>query len=187
MKPFTFTHQLLRFPARRVAEISGLSIPTQRSWRRRGFLPPLEDSRHFRADVFDLAMLMVAEAIADKLPVREAVDIAGFCAQRVAVRALMHPRCWEGGTDAAFLETLQSQAMRASAARYGKQGRVLPAQHFILWADGSEVWHHSVSRAVASAKPEQLAGPTLWLDLDRMGDALAERGAPFVVVEREAA
>lgn len=65
------------------------------------------------------------------------------------------------------------------------RGRMVPAPYFILWADGSEVWHDNVQAAlddVPDLDPRR-TGPIIVLPLESLGRDLLQRGGrPFYAV-----
>ena len=176
----------IRYAAREVAAITGVSEQSQRNWRARGFLPPNETGKHFRADVFDLAVLNVANLIADRLPVERAVSLATICGRGVARFALVGIEAWVGDIGDPFPLGLEHHGTKAAFDRYGNAARVLTPQYFFLWADGSELWDMFPNRAFDAASADQLAGPVLVLDLAALGKNLIARKSPLVMVKRVA-
>lgn len=183
----TFDHIPLLFTPSEVYKRTGVSERSQRNWRARGFLKPLEDGKHFRADVFDLAVITVAQLISDKLPIEKAVSFAEHNAKAVAFHALSHPEAWESGKDAAtHPQFFANQAARAVSDRFREFGRVIPARFFILWSDGTEFWDHDLNSAFSQASANQRLGTVLVLDLLELGQELLRRQKPLMrLVRRE--
>lgn len=63
--------------------------------------------------------------------------------------------------------------------------RVIPANYFIWWADGSHVWHGSLDEAFSSTSDElKYGGPVIVLDLNALATQLSARaGRTLVHVE----
>lgn len=183
--PVKFDHVPLLFAPAEVFQRTGVSERSQRNWRARGFLEPLDEGKHFRADVFDLAVLVVAQLISDKLPVEKAVSWAKHCAKAVAFYALERPEAWDGrefapGPDSFF----SHEAARAVSDRFPKFGRVIPARFFILWSDGTEYWDYDLTHAFATAAPEKRLGAIVVLDLEELGAELLRRQQPLMRLVR---
>ena len=66
-------------------------------------------------------------------------------------------------------------------------GGVVPARHFIWWADGSHVWHVDLNKAFDGFSWDpRLSGPVIVLDLGALASLMMERaGRAFVHVEFE--
>ncbi|WP_102110276.1 helix-turn-helix domain-containing protein [Oceaniglobus roseus] len=183
--PTTFQHIPLLFTPAETAKITGVSERSQRNWRARGFLKPLPPGKHFRADVFDLSVLVVANLISDRLPVEKSVAWAHLCAKRVAYHALCQTSAWTDlhvGFD--FPHFLRHQAGRAVADHFEETIRVIPAQYFFLWADGTELWDVDLNSAFENATPSQLRGAVLVLDLNHLGQELLDRQKPLMRLAR---
>lgn len=115
--------------------------------------------KHFRADVFDLALLVVANLISDKLPVERAISLAEGCAKRVACHALCQKEAWTGSEQAVqYPQFFEHQAARAVSERFTRYGPVIPARYFVLWAEGSEYWDYETNHAFEIAAADQLRG-----------------------------
>lgn len=177
------TLEPITYSAGDVQELTGVSAVSQRNWRTRGFLPPLPEGKHYRADVFDMAMLKITAHLAERLPVADAVEIAETSARAVASHALAVHTAWQG-LPKTLPETLSAQSLVQSALRrrYGDAARVIPADYLIIWADGSEVWAGNVNAALEAATFAQTGGAILLLDLAQIGFDLATQGRPLMKV-----
>lgn len=183
--PVTFDHVPILFSPAEVSKYTGVNERAQRNWRSRGILPPLEDGKHFRATVYDLAMLVVAKLVSDKLPLDRAVGWATLCAKGVAYHALCHEQAWENLSDGIPIkEFVYFQAGKATRDEYPQYGGVIPGRYFILWADGTEFFDHSLDAAFTEASPQQLRGAVLVLDLLELGNELVSRHHPFMRLVR---
>ena len=173
------TLEPITYSAGDVQELTGVSAVSQRNWRTRGFLPPLPEGKHYRANVFDMAMLKITAHLAERLPVADAVEIARISARAAARHALQHPKAWEGLPPALTPEALAQSALRQ---HYGKDAQVFPADYLIIWADGSEAWVADVNAALEAATFAQTGGAILLLDLAQIGFDLGAHGRPFMKV-----
>jgi len=183
------------YSARNVAKITGVSERSQRNWRARGFIPPLPDGRHFRADVFDLSKLIVANIAAERFPVASAALYAEICAKAVAVHALCQLEVWDGGPRGGYLDFWRQMAVQAASDRFpesgvmglmGNVGRPThAARYFIVFADGSAWPCDDLNDMFRSAGPEELDGPVVVLDLLHLGLALARKGFKFMRIAED--
>lgn len=57
------------------------------------------------------------------------------------------------------------------------RGRVRTGEYFILWADGSELWHHDLNKAFDSIphQDERRNGPVIVFSLESLGHQFAEK------------
>jgi hypothetical protein len=186
---FTFRYSPTLFTPGEAERITGISVALQRDWRRRGLLRPNEDG-HARFHFVDLGELLFLKVVAERgIGPQQARAIASLAGGAIAYYALCHDGAFEGDpVPGANPMNAAIGAIRAVATDKVIH-RAVPAPLFIWWADGTELWHVSLDRAIGTLAEEdiekKLGGPVVVVDQHILGGImLARAGRPLVVVER---
>ncbi len=186
------------FTPAQAEKITGLSVASQRDFRRRGFMKATPGTGHSRFDVFDLAWMLFVRSMSDRgIGPSQSVEVAEWAVQRIVWSALSWINAFEGDHEIAFLEDVRDVPNDVLWGRIGdrlmrqffrenNKVRVLPAPIFIWWADGAHDFHVSLDLAIdqLSGSDPKLLGPIVVMCLESVGNDLLDRAAcAFVHVE----
>ena len=191
----SFDLQPTLFTPRQAEQITGIRMARQRDLRRHGYLPQHEGHAKFSA--VDLAeMLVLAAMMRRGIGPSDAIQIAKISAVGIVLHALADPAAFEGMDKAdwtvpgeqpstAKAEWLARDFANAQARKGDHRWRVLPGNFLIIFADGSEIWHHSVDEAFRKFPPtdRRRTGAITVIDLAAMGKQMLRKSQlPLVTV-----
>lgn len=178
--PYSIT--LSEFSAAEAEAITGLAVMEQRNWRRRGYLPPLPDSRHARFGVTDLAEMQIRAALAFRgIGPARSEAIGPSCALRITAHALGWSNAWTGNPWDAPGETWGCKAEWLTAGAVGVR-----KNRFFVWTEETHLFTDNVAACFDGTVdlPRLRPGPVVVLDLEAMGGDLLDRaGRPLARVE----
>ncbi|MFS8052333.1 hypothetical protein QD357_05845 [Rhizobium sp. BR 317] len=167
---------LTTFTPGEVEAVTGLSTVMQRNWRRHGYLPATKDG-HARFNAFEMARLMVMRMFSDRgIGPSESFEIAGICSVGIVYSALQERMAYNANMDLEALrrEHIDLQSISRRIIREYTGAGNAPAQYFIWWADGTHVWHRSLSDAFPPSdfRDPRTVGLVMLLDLNALGREL---------------
>ncbi len=186
--PFTYDYDLTRFTPAEAERITGVNVTLQRDWRRRGFLPSNEG--HARFDVFSLAKMRFLGVMSERgigpASTEKYVDIT---MNAIAREALSGDGAAEGDAYHGGPSLMAMSVISKCTPLGGTMGRVVAAQIFVLFADGTEFFDMSpdaaFNRKIEAEDWGALDGPVIMLDTRVLGVGIAARaGRPLVTVRR---
>ena len=194
----TLTH----FTPAEAEKITGVSVSTQRDWRRRKFLGSHEG--HARFDIFDLGEMAVMQMLAFRgIGPAQSTQLSPFTGLGVAWEVLNNRAAYSGDHDLtlSWNSTFAPGGPRANdwepkgewLAKHSlknKFGPITPANYFIWWPDGSHHFDYSLDMAFSPKNTklnlDRLHGPAVVIDLAAVGEMILSRcSKPFVEVEYE--
>lgn len=176
-------------------KITGLSVANQRDWRRRGYLK--QNHGHARFDAFDLAEIMVLSDMSRRgIGPKDASPLSALCASAIVYYALRWIDAYEGDHMRAYEWNAHvypegiswgTKAEWLAKVILKERGyHVIPAPYFVWWANGSELWVHSLDKAFSDGVSDdpRWDGPVIVLSLEALGGRLIRRcETPIVHVE----
>lgn len=184
--PFTFDYDLARFTPAEAERITGVNTALQRDWRRRGFMPSNEG--HARFDVFALAKMLFLQSMAVRgIGPVESSRYADWAMNAIASAALFVPSACNVGEYPGSRDLLARSIVEKCSPLGPHLSRVQSAPVLVIFANGQERYDLSADRAIEWAartdRAALLCGPVIALDLDVMGEVLADRaGRPLASV-----
>lgn len=179
-------------------KIAGLSVATQRDYRRRGFIK--QNEGHARFDAFDLAEMMVLNDMSKRgIGPKDTSSVSKICALAIVYHALQWIDSYEGDHEkvhewnAHVFPDGVSWGMKAEwLARAVLRERGLsavPAPLFIWWADGTHTFQVSFDKAFNDGLSDDARwnGPVVILSLQALAGRLIDgAGSALVHVEFQA-
>jgi DNA-binding transcriptional MerR regulator len=204
-------YELKQFTPGEAAKISGVSVTTQRDWRRRGFLPKTDG--HARFDAFEVAEMLVLSCLGQQgigpSQVRAVLPSLGA---GVVGAALRSPRSVSGDVEAIWLEPARLPALLKDieTSRDDPSSRWHPlweergyqlrlkilrgAGHepekigdcALIWADGSIAFYGTPISAYETVEPEdrRRAGVVVVVDFVGISEVLLNRAGAILSIHR---
>ncbi len=172
------------FDSTEAEAITGVSQMLQRSYRKRGYLPP--QPGHSRHDLFDLADMQFTRAMAARgVEILLAKRFAGRVAQGITFYALSHSDAYAGPVGVDYDLAPQALAVLQRHAPMGSDcAIVVPVPFWVLWADDTATWMPRLDGDLFEReRAQKTAGPVIIFDQQAAGEALRQRaGRPLVRV-----
>lgn len=202
-------YDLKQFTPAEAAKVSGVSVASQRDWRRRGFLPKTEG--HARFSIFEVAEMLVLSSLGDQgIGPSQVRSVLPSLGAGVVGSAVMAQPSVTGDLDAIYIDSgrlpwlleelertpedpsdechplwqarayqLRCSVLAQAGHDSGKVGNCA-----ILWADGSIAFYGSPINAYEAIEDtdRRRAGAVVIVDFGGIGRLLVSRTGPIVTV-----
>lgn len=173
------SHDYVVFTAGEAERITGLSLATQRDWRRRRFLPQIEGGKA-GFDVFGLCEMAAMRGFADRgIGPSISTQFAEAAGLRAAYFALSWSNAIEDNSGGVF-EKIIKDTGRPRGSMFVKPSFL--ARFMIVWADSSVTFATELDKAFDGFSwDEKLIGAVVVMDLEALGGSILDRAGRALV------